>query len=165
VPQILIEALSLQALHWPEALIRVGIALMFGFCLGYDRDQKSKPVDYRVYMIVAVTTCLLAIMGLELLERHDVEAKNVEFGLLRIVQGVVTGIGFLGAGAIIKSQDKQETIGTATGASIWGAGSMGLMLGFGFYGLALLGFIILAIILVIFGYFKQPLFEENDQQK
>lgn len=154
---------ALQTLPWPDAILRVTLALVFGFCLGYDRDQKNKPVDFRVYMIVAATTCLLAIMGEELLEMHKNSSDNVELGLMRIVQGVLTGIGFLGAGAIIKSQGKEEIIGTATGASIWGAGSIGLMVGFGLYGLAILGFTMLIVILVLFGFLKKPLFNETDK--
>ena len=89
-------------------------------------------------------------------------SENVELGLLRIVQGVLTGIGFLGAGAIIQPGDDTKVIGTATGASIWAAGSMGLMLGFGLYVLALMGFAVLLLILVLFGYLKKPIFDEND---
>lgn len=155
-------SLALQTLAWPEAILRVVLALIFGFCIGYDRSQKNKPIDFRVYMIVAATTCLLAIMGEELLAIHEGNSQNIEFSLLRIVQGVLTGIGFLGAGAIIKSQDNQKIIGTATGASIWGAGSIGLMIGFGLYGLAILGFLVLIIILVLFGFLKKPLFNETD---
>ena len=156
-------AFDLLTLSWPDALLRVAIALGFGFLLGYDRSQKNKTVDYRVYMIVAATTCLLAIMGEEMIAQHNGSADNVQLGLFRIVQGVLTGIGFLGAGAIIKMRDDQKIIGTTTGASIWGSGSMGLMIGFGLYGLAILGFTVLVAILIIFGFLKKPLFDEIDK--
>ena len=112
-------------------------------------------------MIVATMTCLLAMMGSELYVSRA-QGTNLEFDLFRIIEGVLTGIGFLGAGAIIKSSDQKEIIGTATGASIWGAGSVGLMIGFGLYGLAVLGFGVLIIILVIFGSLKKPLFDHTD---
>lgn len=153
---------ALQTLAWQDALLRVVLALLFGFLLGYDRGQKNKPVDFRVYMIVGATSCLLAIMGQELVSLYGDSNQNIEFGPFRIVQGVLTGIGFLGAGAIIKSRDKQEIIGTATGASIWGSGSIGLMIGFGLYGLALLGFSALLVILVVFGFLRKPLFNNSD---
>lgn len=141
-----------QTLSWTEACFRVLLALLFGFCLGYDRLQKNKPVDFRVYMIVATMTCLVAIMGSELFALRGADGTNLEFDLLRIIEGVLTGIGFLGAGAIIKSNESKVIIGTATGASIWGAGSVGLMIGFGLYGLAILGFAVLLTILVLFGF-------------
>lgn len=146
-----------------EAVLRVLFALLFGFCIGYERNCKNKPVDYRVYMVVAATTCLLAMMGEELSMVHNGDAENIELGIWRIIQGVLTGIGFLGAGAIIKIKDEQEIIGTTTGASIWGAGAIGLMIGFGLYALAILGFGILAVILVLFGFLKKPLFDDNDK--
>ncbi len=68
----------------------------------------------------------------------------------KIIAGVLTGIGFLGAGAIIKVE-KTQIVGTATGASIWAAGGIGLCLGFGMYGLALIGFLAVVCILVLGG--------------
>jgi putative Mg2+ transporter-C (MgtC) family protein len=156
-------SLGFLNLTWLEAIFRVSFALLFGFCIGYERNCKNKPVDYRVYMVVAATTCLLAMMGEELSMIHNGDAENIELGMWRIIQGVLTGIGFLGAGAIIKIKDEQEIIGTTTGASIWGAGAIGLMIGFGLYALAILGFGVLGIILVVFGFLKKPLFDDNDK--
>ena len=68
----------------------------------------------------------------------------------KIIEGTMTGIGFLGAGAIIKVE-KDKVVGTATGASIWASGGLGLCLGFGMYGLALLAFLGIATILIIGG--------------
>src|SRR5690606_16465408 len=110
-----------------------------------------KPIDFRVFMIVAMASCLLAMMGLELYAVFGQSEGILGLDLLRIVQGVLIGIGFLGTGAIIKVDEKQKVYGTATGASIWCAGAIGLLLGFGFYGLAFLGFLSLFLILVIFG--------------
>ncbi|MCF4097220.1 MgtC/SapB family protein [Maritalea mediterranea] len=160
----MLEYISFQTLTWPDALTRVALALVFGFLLGLDRNLKNKPVDFRVYMIVAGTTCLLAIMGQELVALYAVSNPNLKLGLLRIVEGVLTGIGFLGAGAIIKSGgDEPRIIGTATGASIWSSGAVGLMLGFGFYSLALLGFAMLLIVLVLFGVLRKPIFNQSDR--
>ena len=154
--------LTLLTVSWPEAILRVFLTCFFGFLLGFDRSRKNKPVDFRVYMIVALTTCLLAMMGHELALIHKGASDTIELGILRIAQGVLTGIGFLGAGAIMKSDNNNQVVGTATGASIWAAGCMGLMLGFGLYGLSILGFSVLVIILIVFGFLKKPLFNESD---
>lgn len=156
------EFLVLQNLSWIDAIIRVVLSLVFGFILGYDRNKKNKTTDFRVYMIVASTTCLLSIMGQELTTIYDERNESIELGILRIVQGVLTGIGFLGAGAIVKSHDGTAVIGTTTGASIWASGCMGLMIGFGMYGLALMGFGVLIFILIACGALKKPLFDEKD---
>lgn len=158
------EYLEFQTLGWPDAAVRVFLAMLFGFFLGLDRDLKNKPVDFRVYMIVAATTCLLAIMGQEVVASFNAVNPNLKIDPLRIVEGVLTGIGFLGAGAIIKSGgDEPRIMGTATGASIWSSGAIGLMLGYGFYGLALLGFAMLVIILVLFGIMRKPVFDDEEK--
>ena len=161
------QLFNLQTLEWPEAVLRVFLACLFGFFLGFDRSSKNKPIDFRVYMIVAMTACMVALMGAELCayyrDLYTNESEIMQFDLLRVVEGVLVGIGFLGAGAIIHSDNENRVYGTATGASIWSAGTIGLLIGFGFYGLSTLAFIVLAIILVVFGYLRKPLFNEDDK--
>lgn len=134
-----------------ETILRVFLALLFGFILGFERDRKDKPIDFRAYMIIAVTTCIVAIMGQELYSDYATTDNFVSLDLGKIIAGVLTGIGFLGAGAIIKVE-KDQVIGTATGASIWASGGIGLCLGFGLYGLALIAFTSIAIILFFGGF-------------
>lgn len=143
----LISELSLTYLDWPELMLRVGLAMLFGLILGLDRDTKNKPIDFRAYMIVAVTTCIVAIMGQELYSDFSHADRVVSLDLGKIISGVLTGIGFLGAGAIIH-QDGKKVVGTATGASIWAAGGIGLSLGFGFYSLAVVAFLAVGLILI-----------------
>lgn len=158
-----IDFAALQTLSWPDALLRIGLTCVFGFILGFDRSRKNKPVDFRVYMIVATTACLAALMGQEIHAAYTVQDDVLRLDLLRVIEGVLVGIGFLGAGAIIKRDKGHEVIGTATGASIWASGVIGLMLGFGLYGLAFLGFFVIAAILVVFGYLRRPLFHEKEK--
>lgn len=148
---------------WQETLLRVGLAILFGFILGIDRDHKNKPIDFRVYMIVAVTTCIVAMLGLELYASQVTtdEVLKLDFG--KIISGVLTGIGFLGAGAIIH-RDEGGVVGTATGASIWAAGGIGLALGFGFYALAATGFLAIGAILILGGFAMQPLKGKSDKE-
>lgn len=156
--------LSLDVISPQEAILRVVLALAFGFVLGQERDQKNKPIDFRAFMIVAVTTCLVAILGQELY--HDYEqADNVAVvDLSRIIAGTLAGIGFLGAGAIIKVEDR-KVVGSATGASIWAAGGIGLCVGFGMYFLAFIGFVAMALILIGGGYYMRVFNDENDTEK
>ena len=137
---------GLEIVPYSEAALRVFIACVIGFILGFDRAQKAKPMGYRTYIIVAVTTCLLAIMGQEIYADYSDVKEVLRIDLGKIISGVVTGIGFLGAGAIIRD-DKNQIIGSATGASIWASGGIGLMLGFGFYSLAVIGFMTIFFVL------------------
>lgn len=154
---------SLDMVSPQETLLRVFLALAFGFVLGQDRDQKNKPIDFRAFMIVAVTTCLVAILGQELYNDYAQADSIMVIDLSRIISGALTGIGFLGAGAIIKVEDK-KVVGTATGASIWASGGIGLCLGFGMYFLAFIGFVAMAGILIGGGYYMRAADDEKDDE-
>lgn len=141
---------NLNMFAWPDVILRLALAAFFGLFIGLDRDNKDKPVDFRVYIIVAMTTTVVTIMAQEIGSHFNQNENFLSLDLGKIIAGVLTGIGFLGAGAIIKVSNDQ-VIGTATGASIWAAGGMGLCLGFGLYGLAIVLFVSLAITLYAVG--------------
>lgn len=141
---------NMNMFEWPDVCLRLALAALFGLFIGLDRDNKNKPVDFRVYIIVAITTTVVTIMAQEINSHYASTEQFLSLDLGKIIAGVLTGIGFLGAGAIIKVSD-DKVIGTATGASIWAAGGMGLCLGFGLYGLAILLFASLAITLYVVG--------------
>ena len=148
---------ELQSLSYLDACIRLGLAVLFGLLIGLDRDLKGKPVDFRAFIIVCTSTCLLAILGTEL--PHIFQMKVDEFvslGLGKIISGALTGIGFLGAGAIIKDKEN-DVVGTATGASIWASAIIGLCLGFGFIILATIGFLIIYGTLLLLGYMRNKI--------
>lgn len=155
---------TLQSLTIGELVFRTLVAMTFGLLLGLDRDTKNKPIDFRAYMLVTVTTCLLMILTQEL---HQVLlAENNALSSLdyaKVISGVVTGIGFLGAGAIIHKSD-DRVVGTATGASIWAAGGMGMAIGLGFYTIAIVAFVAIASTLVIGGMFMCALSGRNDRE-
>ena len=124
-----------------EVVLRVLLAGFLAFLMGYERQSKGKPMGCRSYTIVSVTTCLLAIMSLELFAQygHGNTEEFLSLDLGKIISGTITGIGFLGAGAILKVEDT-KVIGTTTGSSIWAAGIFGLIIGFGYYVLAIIGY-------------------------
>lgn len=134
-----------------EVILRVLLAGSFGLALGLERYWKNKPMDFRAFMIVAVTSCVIAIMAQEVYAEYSSSDNTVQLDFMQIIAGVLTGIGFLGAGAIIRSRDGVQILGTATGASIWASGGIGLALGFGFYMLSLVSFLTIFGILFVFG--------------
>lgn len=144
---IILENINLDVISLTELMVRILMAVAFGLILGLDRDTKNKPIDFRAYIIVAVTTCVVAIMGQELYQDFQSTENFISLDLGKIISGALTGIGFLGAGAIIH-QDGNKVVGTATGASIWAAGGIGLVLGFGFYLLAFVAFLAVAVTLI-----------------
>ncbi|MFD2205732.1 MgtC/SapB family protein [Kiloniella antarctica] len=157
-------SMELTYLSWQELFLRVGMTMVFGLVLGLERDTKNKPIDFRAYMIVAVTTCILAILGQELYSDFASASNIVKVDLSSIVAGVMTGIGFLGAGAIIHRSD-DRVVGTATGASIWAAGGIGLTIGFGFYGLGIVAFGSISLILLAGGVCRSFFSGEDDKEE
>ena len=142
--------IGLTYLSWQELLLRVGMAMVFGLILGLERDTKDKPIDFRAYMVIAVTTCILAILGQEIYSDFASADGVARVDLTTVIAGVMSGIGFLGAGAIIQ-RGNNRVIGTATGASIWASGGIGLAIGFGFYGLGIVAFAAISITLLVGG--------------
>lgn len=138
---------SLSIVELPEALLRLLLAALLAMAPGIERDAKRKPIDFRAFAIVAMASCALAILGQEIYADFAAADAFVSIDLAKIVAGVLTGIGFLGAGAIIQ-RDDGDVVGTATGASIWASGAIGLTIGFGFYALALAMFGLTAIVLI-----------------
>lgn len=157
------EIVGLSVIAWPEVVLRFGLAAAFALVLGLDRDRKNKPSDFRAYMIVTVATCAMAILGQELYADYASADGVVSLDLSKIIAGVLTGIGFLGAGAIIK-RDDGDVIGVATGASIWAAGGIGLTIGFGFYLLGFILFAFVALILIAGGFFTPAAQGKTDME-
>lgn len=130
-----------------EVIVRMLLAVLLAMVLGLERYRKNKPIDYRAFVIISLASCVLAMMAQELYADFASAENVVTMDLAKIVAGVLSGIGFLGAGAIIKQQDG-DVVGTATGASVWASGVIGLTIGFGFYALAVMMFLFIAALLV-----------------
>jgi len=142
-------------------VVRILLACLFGMIFGLERNSKNKPINFRAYMIVAMTSCIVAILGQELGHEFAQYDGVMSMDLGKIVSGTLTGIGFLGAGAIMKLSDNR-VVGTATGASIWACGGIGLTLGFGYYSLALAAFVVVTAILFIGGLFMNSSDNHDD---
>ncbi len=130
-----------------EVVIRLLVAVIAGGLIGWDRERLDKPAGLRTHMLVALGACSFTLLGFEV-SGHFASRSGSEFDPTRVLQGVVGGIGFLGAGTIIQSRGRVSGITTA--ASVWVAGALGAAAGVGAYVLtgvtALLAFLILAAI-------------------
>lgn len=160
---VLASYLELQTLSYLEFGIRILLAVIFGLVIGWDREAKNKPIDFRAYMIVAAATCAIAVVGQEVYMDFGSSDTIASIDLGKVIAGVLTGIGFLGAGAIIQDGDT-KVVGTATGASIWASGIFGLALGFGQYGVAFITFLVIAAILIIGGAYMKAFSGKADDE-
>src|SRR5262245_30377858 len=119
--------------------LRLLVAAALGGLLGYDRERKGKKAGLRTHMLVALGAALFVEVG------QQPGATTAD--LSRIGQGIAVGIGFLGAGAILKLQDHQEIHGLTSAAGIWFTAAVGLAAGAGRLAMAALGTILAVIIL------------------
>ena len=120
----------------PEIFLRIFIAAVVGGIVGYERKIANKPAGIRTLMLISVGSALFTIVGVTTLANFDPS---------KIIAGIVTGIGFLGAGTIFKSKD--TVTGLTTAASMWAVAAIGLTAGLGEYVLMTVSTILIIIIL------------------
>jgi putative Mg2+ transporter-C (MgtC) family protein len=135
-----LETLRFSPEMW-QALFRLVVAAVLGGVLGLQRERAHQAAGLRTHMLVTVGAALFV-----LLIRH---AGGESADLSRVMQGVVTGIGFIGAGAIIKLDKAHEVRGLTTAAGIWLATAIGMSAGLGRLELAIPGTVIAFVILAV----------------
>jgi putative Mg2+ transporter-C (MgtC) family protein len=116
---------------WPEIwlnLMHLAIAYALSLPVAYDRERADKGAGIRTFPLVAVAACGYTLVAISVLDTTDAEA--------RVMQGLITGIGFIGGGAILKNNGSVS--GTATAASIWNTGLIGMAVAFNRYEIAIL---------------------------
>jgi putative Mg2+ transporter-C (MgtC) family protein len=106
-----------------QVCVRLFIAVLLGGLVGYDREKNESAAGLRTHMLVALGAALFVIVPQQI-------GMRVE-DMSRVLQGVIAGIGFLGAGAIIKLSDKEQIKGLTTAASIWATAAIGIAAGMG----------------------------------
>jgi putative Mg2+ transporter-C (MgtC) family protein len=122
-------------------LLRLLVAALLGGLLGFQREETGKSAGIRTHMLVALGAALFVLTGqFAGMDDHD---------LSRVVQGIVAGIGFLGAGAILKRTESYEVRGLTTAADIWLTCAVGVAVGLGREALAILA-TVLAILILAF---------------
>jgi putative Mg2+ transporter-C (MgtC) family protein len=134
-----------------DILARLGLAALIGAVLGLDRELKSCPLGLRTNMLVAVGAALFGIITEELVVRFTAgPPAMLRFDPTNVIAGIITGIGFLGAGAII--QGRRDVQGGTTAAAVWVLGGVGLACGLGLYALAAIAGLGLACIVTVLGF-------------
>lgn len=121
---------------------RLILALILGSIIGLERERKRGSAGFRTHILVCIGSALIMLISLYICDIYQ-ESAAIDPG--RIAAGVVTGIGFLCAGAIIRSEEKVR--GLTTAASVWVSAAIGLAVGCGYISAALITTIIVYIVL------------------
>jgi putative Mg2+ transporter-C (MgtC) family protein len=137
-----------------EIIIRAGAAVLAGAALGLNRDLHGKPTGVRTLGLVGLGSAL-AVMAIS--DSHDVSAVS------RVMQGILTGIGFLGAGVIIRNDQGQQIHGLTTAACAWLTACIGVTCGVGEWRIVLVSLVFAFLLLTVGGRLEKLLHSRLSQ--
>ena len=143
---IIVEELTAglpDARQFARIVIRLLVAMLLGGVVGIQREWTGKPAGLRTHMLVALGAALFVLAS--------VEAGMDSADLSRVIQGLATGIGFIGGGAILKLSQERDIRGLTSAAGIWMTAAMGVAVGLGRIGMALLSALLTWFILAVIG--------------
>lgn len=153
------DALYLELIvPWSEAgalwrpAIRVTLAALLGGLVGIEREHLGKPAGVRTHMLVALGSALFVVGALEAGMEIDPMA--------RVIQGLAAGVGFLGAGTILKGESEQSIRGLTTAAGIWVTAALGTAVGLGHWPIAVFT-VVLCWLILRFVYWLEPSSEKS----
>ena len=132
--------------HFAQMAFRLIAAALAGSIIGIERQRAGKSAGLRTHILVALGTCVFILTCAAYGMSSD--------SLSRVIQGIATGIGFIGAGSIIKLNDEHHIQGLTTAAGIWMTAAIGVTVGLGMLGLALMTAVLTVIVLVVLRRFE-----------
>lgn len=150
MPDQIFESNAFEIL--PHA-VALAAAYLLAFPIGWNREKAERSAGIRTFPLVAVASCGF-IQAAEALTADSPEA------LARIMEGIITGMGFIGGGAILRLKDSVK--GTATAASLWVTGAIGTAVGLGSYDVAILLSLVTMVTLWILSPLRQSIRGEGD---
>ena len=127
---------------WAEAILRVLLAVALGAGIGYQRERAGKAAGLRTLVLVATGAALFTVVSV-----FGFGAAGVDIS--RVAAGVVVGVGFIGAGVILRGRSEEEVAGLTTAATIWVTAGVGLAAGAGMYLVAVIAAAIIVGILLL----------------
>lgn len=134
------------ALPIPEILLRLLAAFICGAVIGLNREFHRKPAGFRTFALVSLGAAIVII---------SMEERTGPDGISRVVQGIMTGIGFLGAGVIFRREGPHKVSGLTTAAAIWLTAGLGTAAGLGQYVLVMAATAISLALLLLGGRFER----------
>jgi putative Mg2+ transporter-C (MgtC) family protein len=146
-------------------LLRVFVAMILTGVLGWERESAGKAAGIRTHMLVGIGAVIFVALGDIYIARYASNELNLRFDPIRIVEAVVTAIGFIGAGMIFVARGKDDVKGLTTAASIWTTAAVGMIVGLERYFLAVCATIIIFIILRLVTLFEPKKIKTEDTEK
>ncbi|HEU0012729.1 MAG TPA: MgtC/SapB family protein [Longimicrobium sp.] len=135
-----------QDLPVTDTLLRLAAATLMGAALGVNREIRGKPAGMRTHALVSLGTALATLIAIAMATGPDGIDRSA---VSRVIQGVLAGIGFLGAGAILKADSGEKVQGLTTAASVWVVAGLGVACGAGLWTLALTALVLTLLVLIL----------------
>jgi putative Mg2+ transporter-C (MgtC) family protein len=142
-----------SAMMLGEVIVRLLAATVCGAMIGVEREARDKPAGLRTVMLVSISACAFTVLALELATVSEETVPNARPDPVRVVEAVVTGVAFLGAGSIIRAGASVH--GVTTGATIWLVGAIGTACGAGLLGIGLAVTLLSLFVLVVLGWIER----------
>lgn len=130
-------------------LLRLVLAMLCGAVIGLQRERAGKAAGLRTHILVAAGSALFIVVAIDALGYDGRDEVREADALSRVIQGLATGIGFLGAGAILKLEKEQNIRGLTTAAGIWITAAIGVSAGLGRFGLAVAATVLTWVVLSV----------------
>ncbi len=143
-----------------QIVLRLVLSVLFSGLIGLERQMHRRSAGLRTHILVCLGSCLIMLTSLYV---FDIYKDKATVDPARIAAGVITGIGFLGAGAIIR--EKEGVKGLTTAASLWVVSGIGLAVGVGFYSAGIVTTVLALTALYFMRRIEGMIFFENDSKK
>ncbi len=143
-----------------QMMIRLVLSVILGGLIGLERQLHRRSAGLRTHILVSLGSCLIMLTSLYV---FDIYKNQVPLDPARIAAGVITGIGFLGAGAIIR--DREGVKGLTTAASLWVVASIGLATGCGFNRAALFATVLALVTLFFLRFIERMVFDKEECER
>ncbi|HKS10468.1 MAG TPA: MgtC/SapB family protein [Pyrinomonadaceae bacterium] len=134
-------------------LLRMVTAVILGGIVGIQREKVGKPAGVRTHMLVCLATAVVVLACAGMGMGYDAQS--------RVIQGIVTGIGFIGAGSILKLSEERDIQGLTTAAGLWLTAAIGIACGVGTIGIALITAVVTVGVLALAGVIENREAEKN----
>ncbi len=144
-----------------ESFLRLLFAVICGSILGWNRERHDKPAGLRTNMLVSLGAATIMVIGMSYAATLGEEGPGwLRLDVFRLIAGIIGGVGFLGAGSIIRAHGGVH--GLTTAATIWVSAATGAACGMGYYGIAGMAVVLAWGTLVAMGYVERVFFGEED---
>lgn len=136
-----------------DVALRLGAAAAIGIAIGINRDLAQKPIGMRTLGLVALGAAILTVAAIEvpgMTENTDAMSRVVQ----GLIQGIMAGIGFIGAGVVLRNPQEHTVEGLTTSATVWATAALGIAAGLAAWTVVVIGLVLALILLVVVGWLE-----------